>query len=779
MAQLTSQLVVQLLDRATGPARGIANAIRGIGQSTREANRVPVSFGERIDAAITRNDRALARARGGLVDAVAGYYMLRTAIGAPIKAAMDFEDAMADVRKVVDFPTPEALDDFRGGLMDLSREVPVAVSGLAQIAAAAGQAGIARDDIIAFTEAAAKVGVAFDISADEAGEAMAKLMTGLGLSVDEAVLLSDAMNHLSNNQAASASDILDVVRRVGATATMYGFSAEQTAAFASAMVGAGAESNVAATSFRNMGRALTRGAAATSAQKKAFEALGMSATEVATDMQHDAVATTMLVLEKLGELPAEQQAVIASQLFGEEARALGPLMTNLDLLRQSLGLVGTEADYAGSSFSEFESRNATFSSEVARFNNRLEELKITIGNALLPILSDLLDKIGPVVSKLAEFSEAHPKLIGRILAAVAALVSFRIAIAALRFVGLLGVGGALSLLKLGFAGVSTAATAAATSVEASTARINRSMLGIRLKAGFAAIQMYNLASQMGGTPEEVAARQARNQTRMDSLFRKIPGLSALMSGQEWLQGKVSGEAAPDVANVEGLSDVQAAATRILERAQRDGDLPTADRLDELRNRIASVRDEIAGLESEMADGGGGSAQRMFLEGKKRELAAIEEELRTATLSATELTAALKALSEGEVTPEINTREIDRALSRARELSSTLRSLEGAAGAASPRMPDGARARGGPISPGRAYLVGEEGPELISPRRSGYVHPNGSQGGGAQITVAPVFHFAGVGGGDAAAIEASVRKALHDEVRETFQGIFADTGMRFA
>ncbi|WP_281289590.1 hypothetical protein [Maritimibacter fusiformis] len=28
------------------------------------------------------------------------------------------------------------------------------------------------------------------------------------------------------------------------------------------------------------------------------------------------------------------------------------------------------------------------------------------------------------------------------------------------------------------------------------------------------------------------------------------------------------------------------------------------------------------------------------------------------------------------------------------------------------------------------------------------------------------------------IEASVRKAMNDEVRETFQGIFADTGLRF-
>jgi hypothetical protein len=36
---------------------------------------------------------------------------------------------------------------------------------------------------------------------------------------------------------------------------------------------------------------------------------------------------------------------------------------------------------------------------------------------------------------------------------------------------------------------------------------------------------------------------------------------------------------------------------------------------------------------------------------------------------------------------------------------------------------GARARGGPIVPGKSYLVGENGPEYVTPARRGYVNPN--------------------------------------------------------
>ena len=38
---------------------------------------------------------------------------------------------------------------------------------------------------------------------------------------------------------------------------------------------------------------------------------------------------------------------------------------------------------------------------------------------------------------------------------------------------------------------------------------------------------------------------------------------------------------------------------------------------------------------------------------------------------------------------------------------------------------GARAAGGPVSRGRAYLVGEGGPEMFVPRQNGTIVPNGA------------------------------------------------------
>jgi TP901 family phage tail tape measure protein len=515
-------LVIELLDRVTGPARRATNALAGISNTVRESNGQPITFGDRLNAAITRNDRALATARGGIVDAVASFYALRQAIGAPIQAAADFESAMADVAKVVDFPTPEAFTQFQQDLFALSRDIPIAVNGLADIAAAAGQAGIAGQDLIRFTDAAARIGVAFDISAEQAGGSMANLMTALGLTIDETVSLADAMNHLSNSQASSAADILDVVQRVGAQATMFGFTAEQTSAFASAMLAAGARSEVAATSFRNMGAALTKGAAATKSQRSAFKELGLDAEETARSMQENAVETTIDVLRRIGQLPAEQRAAISSQLFGNEARALGPLLTNLGLVEETLGMVGDRATYAGSAFAEFEARNTTFQANMQRFQNVLTELQISIGNALMPAISQLVDAVGPLITRLADLANAYPDVTLAVVGATAAVIAFKGAMAALRFAGLLGRGGALSLIAAGYNSIGRAAIGARAA--------SSSMIG--LQSALAA-----MSGQPLGTLGTLRAG-------LTGIALAIPGVGALSSGIAAIGAAVATISAP-------------------------------------------------------------------------------------------------------------------------------------------------------------------------------------------------------------------------------------------
>jgi TP901 family phage tail tape measure protein len=126
---------------------------------------------------------------------------LQTTVG----AALSFESAFADVKKVVT-ASDEQLQGFERSIRRLSTVIPSTAKDLAALYAAGAASGIANNELNAFAEMAARVGIAYDIPMVAAGESLAKLKTQLGLSLSETGSLADAMNHLSNTMASKASD---------------------------------------------------------------------------------------------------------------------------------------------------------------------------------------------------------------------------------------------------------------------------------------------------------------------------------------------------------------------------------------------------------------------------------------------------------------------------------------------------------------------------------------------------------------------------------------------
>lgn len=395
-------------------------------------------------ASIEANNAKMAAMQSQMVGAAAVGYGLYRAIKAPVAAAIEFESAMADVKKVVDFPTPDAFNEMSAQIRELSTRIPIAATGIADIVAAAGQANIAREDLLGFTEIAAKVAVAFDMTAGDVGEALAKIKTQLNISVADTGELADAINQLSNTSASSAPDLVNFMKRVAAAGEQYGFTAQQTAAIGSAMIASGAEAEVAATSFRNVGRALAKGETATENQQAAFHSLGLSAGQVAKDLQKDAVGTLRDVLQRVKRLPEHLQANTISTIFGDEARAIAPVVNNIELYDKALASVADRASYLGSAQKEYEARAATTANNLQLFANKIEALGIAVGSALLPALNATMDAIGPVVMAMARFADANPVITRSIIGLTAALIGLRVASIAARYSFLWIKGGVLS-----------------------------------------------------------------------------------------------------------------------------------------------------------------------------------------------------------------------------------------------------------------------------------------------------------------------------------------------
>ena len=327
------------------------------------------------------------------------------------QAAVDFESNMADVRKVVDFDTPQQFKEMGNDILEMSKNIPMAANDIAKIVAAGGQSGIAREDLTSFAESVAKMGVAFDISADQAGDMMAKWRTAFRMSQDDVVGLADKINYLGNTTAASAPLISDVVTRIGPLGEIGGVASGEIAALGASMVGSGIESDVAATGIKNMILSLTAGDSATKSQAEAFAKLGLNAQDMAQYMQDDAKGAILQVLDAIASLDKVDQASVLSNLFGKESLgAIAPLLSNLDGLKENFDKVSDATQYAGSMEGEFDTRSKTTANSLALMNNRLNASKIAIGQGLIPVITPMLEILSSGIGVIAGWAQANESL---------------------------------------------------------------------------------------------------------------------------------------------------------------------------------------------------------------------------------------------------------------------------------------------------------------------------------------------------------------------------------
>lgn len=345
------------------------------------------------------------------------------------KAAMDLESSMADVRKVVDFDTPEQFAQMGKDIVAMSTKLPMAAKDIAAIVAAGGQSGIARKDLAAFAQDAVKMGIAFDQTAQESGDMMSKWRTSFRMGQAEVVALADKINYLSNNGAATAQQISAIVTRIGPLGEVAGLAAGEIAAMGSTLAGIGVNEEQAATGLKNFMLAMTSGKAATKTQQQVFKALRLDAQAVAAGMQKDAKGTMLKVLDALSRVDASKQSGVLQQLFGKESiTAISPLLTNLDNLKKNFSMVGDASQYAGSMEKEYEARSKTTANAIQLMWNRVTALGITIGNVLLPPINDFLAYMGPMIDLVTQFAGANPWLIKGLIGAAAGFVALRLAV---------------------------------------------------------------------------------------------------------------------------------------------------------------------------------------------------------------------------------------------------------------------------------------------------------------------------------------------------------------
>lgn len=386
---------------------------------------------------------------------------LAAVAGSAVKASIDFESAFAGVRKTVDM-SEAGFAKLRKGIIDMSKEMPQSASEIANVAEVAGQLGIKNKHILSFTKTMVNMGVATNMSSEEAATALARLANITQMPQKNFDRLGSVVVELGNNLATTESEIVEMGMRIAGAGHQVGMTEAQILGFAGALSSVGIEAEAGGTAISRVFIQMKNDVEQGGKKLETFaQVAGMSTSEFKKQFKEDAAGAVVAFIEGLGKMKDSGENVfpVLKELGLNEIRVRDALMRASgagDLFRKSIDM-GSEAWKKNSALTkEAEERYKTTESQLKILKNRITAAGITLGDALLPAINRLISKSGPIISMIEKMATGFKNLSPSTQTAIISIAGIGIAIGPVliyvgqlvRAVGLIGqaFGGTLKFL---------------------------------------------------------------------------------------------------------------------------------------------------------------------------------------------------------------------------------------------------------------------------------------------------------------------------------------------
>lgn len=339
-----------------------------------------------------------------------GIEALKYAVTESHDAFRDFESAMTGVFKTVE-GTPEQLAAIEKGIKDMSSELPSSVEEIAAVAEAAGQLGIATDDVLSFSRVMIDLGNSTNLSANDAATALARLSNIMGVQASEYSNLGSAIVGLGNNFATTESEIVSMATRMASTAAVVGLTTPEVLALATAMSSLGIEAeaggSAASKIFKDIQSAVSDGGGKLEQYAKAASMTAGAFAELWKSSPMDAFQA---FINGLAGISAEGGDVIKvlDELEIKEVRmsnAVLSLARGQELLAGALAKSNEEWAANNALAEEAGKRYDTLESKEAAAQNSWKRMWAAFGDRMSPIFKGEADGANWLWSTLADMTE--------------------------------------------------------------------------------------------------------------------------------------------------------------------------------------------------------------------------------------------------------------------------------------------------------------------------------------------------------------------------------------
>lgn len=412
-AESSAKAMVRELDRQEKAVRDLAR-LQMAAQRENEARQAAQAAGlEKVGRATTAM---------GLVVAAG--------MGLAAKSAMDWETAWTGVTKTVS-GSAEEMDALEGSLRNLAKTLPSTHEEIAGVAEAAGQLGIQRQDVAAFTKTMIDLGVSTNLTAEDAATGIAQISNVMGTLQREGTAgiskFGATLVALGNAGASTEADILAMAQRLAGAGKLVGASESDVLAMANALSSMGIEAELGGGA---MSRTMTKIYSAVKGGGQTLEDFasiaGMSGQQFAAAFGADPVRAIDAFVQGLNRIDASGGNVVQSLgdvgITGtQDLQVLLRLKGAGDLLSQSLDLGNKSWEENIALLQEANKRYETAESRIAIARNQLNDAAIDIGGTVLPAIADVTERVGFLAGAFQELPGPVKEAVGALGGTVATL----------------------------------------------------------------------------------------------------------------------------------------------------------------------------------------------------------------------------------------------------------------------------------------------------------------------------------------------------------------------
>jgi TP901 family phage tail tape measure protein len=684
--------------------------------------------------------------------------------GASLKVAADFESSMNRVRGLTG-ATGDEFEALEEQAKQLGQTTAFSASEAADAMGFLGMAGFETNEIIGTMPDVLNLAAAAQMNLGEAADTVSNILTGYGMSVDELSSANDTLVKTTTSSNTNMQQLGAAFEQVGPIASDVGLEFEEVAAAIGVMGDAGVQAEKAGTALRvGLGRLINP----TSQVQEGLAQLGLSAQDV--NPQVNSLTEIIGTLEGAG---ADAGNIL--QIFGQRGAAIAPLIAQGETAIADLH--DTVRDSSGAAEEMAEVQMEGLVGALKELKSAAEGLGIAIADSgLMGLFQGLIERLTGLLRAATEIEPIWLEM-GAVFATVLASAGPL----------LIALGSMSSVLGL-ILSPAGAVVAALGALAAAGVAVARNWDGLRLTASevwmgiksviFDAINgilrrlesLTSFVPKLGDKIAEVRRDFERwseesLESSRQSIIEQEDALADLAREKGWLSDKTK-ELAQE-------TDQQTKATDAARRAteqQTDALSDASDEADDLTESLDRLTFEQQKALQRFKDIGRDVGPSTEFERLVDTMEEGETQLRDVTDAAEESTE--KAKDTGEELGQTFERELGRTIKNFESLgqaadrilsSITDKLLDLALNAAFSGdgslsflgdLFGGSRQHGGRVRPGRAFLVGEAGPELFVPDQPGRIEP-GMAAAGSGVTV----NVDARGAQDPAAVRQQVRRGI--------------------